>query len=62
MHLEQLALIVDDYDVAIDFFVGKLGFDLVEDSPALTSESGRPEALGGGQAPRRPHRTSAGAG
>ena len=29
----QVALVVRDYDEAIDFFVGKLGFVLVEDSP-----------------------------
>jgi catechol 2,3-dioxygenase-like lactoylglutathione lyase family enzyme len=38
MYLEQFALIVDDYDEAIRFFVGALGFDLVEDSPALTND------------------------
>jgi len=38
MHLEQMALIVEDYDAAIDFFVGALGFELVEDSPALTTD------------------------
>jgi catechol 2,3-dioxygenase-like lactoylglutathione lyase family enzyme len=38
MHLEQLALIVDDYDEAIGFFVDALGFELVEDSPALTND------------------------
>jgi catechol 2,3-dioxygenase-like lactoylglutathione lyase family enzyme len=43
MHLENFALIVDDYDRAIEFFVGKLGFDLVEDSPALTTDDGRPK-------------------
>ena len=42
MHLEQLALIVDDYDEAIGFFVDALGFELVEDSPALTND-GRPK-------------------
>jgi catechol 2,3-dioxygenase-like lactoylglutathione lyase family enzyme len=42
MHLEQVALIVDDYDEAIAFFVGALGFELVEDSPALTDD-GRPK-------------------
>jgi catechol 2,3-dioxygenase-like lactoylglutathione lyase family enzyme len=41
MHLEQTALIVDDYDVAIEFFIEKLGFDLITDEPALTSEGGR---------------------
>jgi catechol 2,3-dioxygenase-like lactoylglutathione lyase family enzyme len=38
MHLEQLALIVDDYDDAIRFFVDVLGFELVEDSPASTND------------------------
>lgn len=42
MHLEQLALIVDDYDDAIRFFVDALGFELVEDSPASTND-GRPK-------------------
>ena len=42
MVIEQVALIVDDYDPAIEFFVGVLGFDLVEDSPALTND-GRPK-------------------
>lgn len=43
MYIEQVALIVDDYDEAIRFFVGALGFELVEDSPALTSRGGRPK-------------------
>jgi catechol 2,3-dioxygenase-like lactoylglutathione lyase family enzyme len=42
MHLEQTALIVDDYDAAIRFFVVALGFELVEDSPSATSD-GRPK-------------------
>jgi catechol 2,3-dioxygenase-like lactoylglutathione lyase family enzyme len=42
MHVEQIALIVEDYDEAISFFVDALGFELVEDSPALTSD-GRPK-------------------
>ena len=42
MHLEQFALIVDDYDEAIGFFVDGLGFELIEDSPALTND-GRPK-------------------
>jgi len=41
-HLEQIALIVDDYDRAIAFFVDALGFELAEDSPALTND-GRPK-------------------
>jgi catechol 2,3-dioxygenase-like lactoylglutathione lyase family enzyme len=43
MYLENVSLIVEDYDRAIEFFVGKLGFDLVEDSPALTTVEGRPK-------------------
>jgi catechol 2,3-dioxygenase-like lactoylglutathione lyase family enzyme len=42
MHVEQVALIVEDYDCAIGFFVDVLGFELVEDVPALTSD-GRPK-------------------
>lgn len=42
MYLEQLALIVDDYDDAIRFFVDVLGFDLVEDSSSFTND-GRPK-------------------
>ena len=41
-HIEQVALIVDDYDEAIAFFVGCLGFELLEDSPSLTND-GRPK-------------------
>ena len=42
MHLEHVAIVVDDYDAAIEFFVAALGFELVEDSPALTND-GRPK-------------------
>jgi catechol 2,3-dioxygenase-like lactoylglutathione lyase family enzyme len=42
MHLTLVALVVDDYDTAIEFFVGILGFELVEDSPSLTND-GRPK-------------------
>jgi catechol 2,3-dioxygenase-like lactoylglutathione lyase family enzyme len=42
MYLEQVAVVVDDYDTAIEFFVGALGFELVEDSPSLTND-GRPK-------------------
>jgi catechol 2,3-dioxygenase-like lactoylglutathione lyase family enzyme len=38
MHLELVAVVVEEYDSAIEFFVNTLGFDLVEDSPALTTE------------------------
>ena len=41
MHL-SLAIVVDDYDPAIDFFVGTPGFELVEDSPSLTND-GQPK-------------------
>ena len=43
MHLELIAIVVEEYDPAIDFFVGALGFELVEDSPALTTSGGRPK-------------------
>jgi catechol 2,3-dioxygenase-like lactoylglutathione lyase family enzyme len=43
MYLEQVSLIVHDYDEAISFFVDLLGFELVEDSPAVTSGEGRPK-------------------
>jgi catechol 2,3-dioxygenase-like lactoylglutathione lyase family enzyme len=42
MYLEHTALLVDDYDEAIEFFVAALGFELVEDSPATTND-GRPK-------------------
>ena len=42
MHLEHTALLVDDYDDAIEFFVDALGFEVVEDAPASTNE-GRPK-------------------
>lgn len=42
MHLELVSLIVDDYDAAIDFFVDKLRFEMVEDSPSTTTD-GRPK-------------------
>ena len=41
--LQLVSLIVKDYDEALDFFIGKLGFDLVEDSPAVTSHTGQPK-------------------
>jgi catechol 2,3-dioxygenase-like lactoylglutathione lyase family enzyme len=41
-HLELVAIVVDDYDPAIRFFVDALGFELVEDSPSLTND-GRPK-------------------
>ena len=43
MRLTLAAIVVHEYDPAIDFFVGTLGFELVEDSPAVTTRSGRPK-------------------
>lgn len=31
-HIAHVALVVRDYDEALEFYVGKLGFDLVEDT------------------------------
>jgi catechol 2,3-dioxygenase-like lactoylglutathione lyase family enzyme len=42
MHLQLAALVVDDYDEAIAFFVDILGFELAEDAPSLTND-GRPK-------------------
>jgi catechol 2,3-dioxygenase-like lactoylglutathione lyase family enzyme len=42
VHVDLVALIVEDYDPAIAFFTGVLGFDLVEDSPSVTGD-GRPK-------------------
>jgi catechol 2,3-dioxygenase-like lactoylglutathione lyase family enzyme len=36
--LALVTIVVDDYDPAIEFFVGVLGFELVEDSPSLTND------------------------
>jgi catechol 2,3-dioxygenase-like lactoylglutathione lyase family enzyme len=52
-HLELVALVVQDYDAAIRFFVDILQFELVEDTPAHTND-GRPKRWvvvrpGGGQ-------------
>jgi catechol 2,3-dioxygenase-like lactoylglutathione lyase family enzyme len=43
MRLDKVAIVVDDYDLAIAFFTEALGFELVEDSPALTTKDGRPK-------------------
>ena len=40
--VELVTLVVHEYDPAIRFFVDVLGFDLVEDSPSLTT-SGAPK-------------------
>jgi catechol 2,3-dioxygenase-like lactoylglutathione lyase family enzyme len=38
MRLELITIVVDDYDEAIAFYTGVLGFDLAEDSPSLTND------------------------
>ena len=40
--IEHVALLVNDYQPAIDFFVNALDFELLEDSPSLTND-GRPK-------------------
>lgn len=42
VHVSLVTIVVEEYDPAIDFFVGTLGFELVEDSQALTTD-GRPK-------------------
>jgi catechol 2,3-dioxygenase-like lactoylglutathione lyase family enzyme len=41
-HLQLVALVVHDYEPAIDFFVNILQFELVEDQPSVTND-GRPK-------------------
>jgi catechol 2,3-dioxygenase-like lactoylglutathione lyase family enzyme len=41
-HLELVALIVREYEPAIDFFLNVLQFELVEDVPSVTND-GRPK-------------------
>jgi catechol 2,3-dioxygenase-like lactoylglutathione lyase family enzyme len=38
VHLGLVAIVVSEYDPAIRFFTEALGFELAEDSPALTNE------------------------
>ncbi|WP_046472389.1 VOC family protein [Allosalinactinospora lopnorensis] len=42
MNLDLVTVVVEEYGPAIDFFVGALGFELVEDSPSSTGD-GRPK-------------------
>ncbi|WP_329090275.1 MULTISPECIES: VOC family protein [unclassified Streptosporangium] len=42
MRIDLVAIVVEDYDRAIEFFTDALGFELVEDSPSLTND-GRPK-------------------
>jgi len=36
--IELVVIVVDDYDRAIRFLVDTLGFDLIEDAPAVTND------------------------
>ncbi|GAA0730594.1 VOC family protein [Dactylosporangium roseum] len=38
MRLDLVTVVVEEYDPAISFFVDVLGFELAEDSPALTTD------------------------
>ncbi|WP_068896168.1 VOC family protein [Planomonospora sphaerica] len=42
MRIDLVTIVVDDYDRALEFFTGALGFEPVEDSPSLTND-GRPK-------------------
>jgi catechol 2,3-dioxygenase-like lactoylglutathione lyase family enzyme len=42
VRVNLVTVVVEEYDSAIEFFTGALGFELVEDSPSLTND-GRPK-------------------
>jgi catechol 2,3-dioxygenase-like lactoylglutathione lyase family enzyme len=42
VRVDLVTIVVEEYDPAIDFFTTVLGFELVEDTPSLTSD-GRPK-------------------
>ena len=42
MRLDLVTIVVEEYGPAIEFFTGVLGFELVEDSPATTTD-GQPK-------------------
>jgi catechol 2,3-dioxygenase-like lactoylglutathione lyase family enzyme len=42
VRVDLITIVVNDYESAIQFFTGVLGFDLVEDSPSLTND-GQPK-------------------
>jgi predicted enzyme related to lactoylglutathione lyase len=42
-HLGLVSIVVSEYDPAIRFFVDALGFELVEDSPAVSTNTGLPK-------------------
>ena len=60
VHLGLIAIVVSEYDPAISFFVDALGFELAEDSPALTRRV--PQAMGSSTAARCRDRPAACAG
>src|ERR1700722_906211 len=43
MHLGLAAIVVADYDEAIEFFTGALGSERAEDPPALSTHTGAPK-------------------
>jgi catechol 2,3-dioxygenase-like lactoylglutathione lyase family enzyme len=43
VQLSLVTVVVEDYDAAIDFFTGALGFELASDQPALTTADARPK-------------------
>jgi catechol 2,3-dioxygenase-like lactoylglutathione lyase family enzyme len=43
VNIDLVAVVVAEYDPAITFFVDVLGFELVEDSAALTTDGGKPK-------------------
>src|SRR2546429_4095540 len=38
MRLDLVTVVVSEYDPAIEFFVDRLGFELVDDAPAVTND------------------------
>jgi catechol 2,3-dioxygenase-like lactoylglutathione lyase family enzyme len=38
VHVDLVTIVVEDYDAALDFFVGALGFELVSDEAAATND------------------------
>ena len=41
--LARVSLLVSDYDEAIDFYINKLGFELIEDTPLAESADAKQE-------------------
>src|SRR5256886_15194886 len=51
MRLDLVTVVVSEYDPAIEFFVDRLGFELVDDAPAVTND-GRSKRWGVVRPPR----------